>query len=182
MHARIGRTLRRALARLRGTPLLPDGIRIGRNVHIGDGRGLDWTHGRHIRIDDDVTLAPGVRVLCHDASSMRRIGATWVAPVTIGSRAFIGADAVLLPGVRVGEDAIVAAGAVVTCDVAPGAIVAGVPARPIGLVTALDARRRAQRQSLPSFDWQIYGAEHLAPEQAAALESAVTDHGGYFLV
>ncbi len=182
MRVRLSRVLHRVLARIRGTPSLPDGIQVGRNVHIGDGGGLDWTHGRHIRIDDEATLAPGVRILCHDASSMRRIGATFVAPVTIGARAFIGADAVLLPGVTVGADAIVAAGAVVTSDVEAGVIVAGVPARPIGLTSELEARRRSQLGSLPNFDWRTYGAERLAPDQAAVLQRAVADHGGYFLV
>jgi acetyltransferase-like isoleucine patch superfamily enzyme len=52
-------------------------------------------------------------------------------PVIIGPRSWIGAHAVILDGVRVGEGAVVAAGAVVTDDVAPFTIVAGVPARPM---------------------------------------------------
>jgi acetyltransferase-like isoleucine patch superfamily enzyme len=52
-------------------------------------------------------------------------------PVVIGARSWIGARAVVLDGVRVGEGAVVAAGAVVTEDVAPFSIVGGVPARPI---------------------------------------------------
>ncbi len=54
------------------------------------------------------------------------------APVRIGDRVFIGARAIILPGVTIREGAVVAAGAVVTHDVEPFAIVAGVPARPIG--------------------------------------------------
>jgi maltose O-acetyltransferase len=53
-------------------------------------------------------------------------------PVTIGDRVFIGARAIVLSGVTIGEGAAVAAGAIVTKDVDPYTIVAGVPARPIG--------------------------------------------------
>lgn len=54
-------------------------------------------------------------------------------PVRIGNRVTIGANAVVLEGVQVGDDAVVGAGAVVTKDVAPGTVVAGVPARVIKL-------------------------------------------------
>ena len=54
------------------------------------------------------------------------IGAT-----TIGNRCWIGAKAIILKGVQLGDGCVVAAGAVVTRDVAPGAVVAGVPAMPL---------------------------------------------------
>lgn len=61
-------------------------------------------------------------------------------PVTIESFARIGANSTILPGVVVGRDAVIGAGAVVTRDVAAYTIVAGVPARPIGEVSAKDRR------------------------------------------
>src|SRR5215207_7393500 len=114
------------LGRLFRGPALPEGIRIGRNVHLGQPCWLDICHGRHITIEDNATLAPGVRILCHDASSMRRIGKTWVAPVTIGTGAFIGAESIIMPGVTIGAGSVVAAGAVVTQSVTPGMVVGGV--------------------------------------------------------
>jgi acetyltransferase-like isoleucine patch superfamily enzyme len=59
----------------------------------------------------------------------RRLGRLRIEPVRIGAWADIGVNAVILPGVTVGKGAIVGAGAVVTDDVPPFAIVAGVPAR-----------------------------------------------------
>ena len=50
----------------------------------------------------------------------------------MGKRAFIGAEAVILPGIEVGDDAVVGAGSVVTESVPAGAIVVGAPARAVG--------------------------------------------------
>lgn len=162
--------------------MLPPGIRIGRRVWIGDPTRFDWSHGRHITICDGATLAPGVRILCHDASCVRRMGGTWVAPVTVGAGAFIGAESVLMPGVTVGEGAIVAAGAVVTRNVAPGEIVAGIPARPIGSVAELDARRREQMKSVLQFPSSEYERDDLSAEKDQELRNAIDKDGGYFLV
>jgi maltose O-acetyltransferase len=173
--------LGRAWARLTGRPRRPPGIRVGAGVHVGDWTRLDWSHGRHIAIADGATLAPGVRILCHDASSFARTGATWVAPVRIGERAFIGAEAVILPGVEIGADAIVAAGAVVTMSVPAGAIVAGVPAREVGTVPELDARRREELARYPSFPSAEYERDDLPADRARELDQAIAAHGGYFL-
>ena len=63
----------------------------------------------------------------------RRTGRRLFAPVRIEDGAWLGAGAIILPGVTVGRDAIVGAGAVVTRDVPPGETVTGVPARVVGL-------------------------------------------------
>jgi acetyltransferase-like isoleucine patch superfamily enzyme len=57
-----------------------------------------------------------------------------VQPITIGDNVWIGRNALVFPGVTVGENSIVAAGAVVTSDVPPGSVVAGNPARRIAKV------------------------------------------------
>lgn len=176
------RRLRGLLDKLRARRPLPPGIRLGKNVWIRDATRLDWSHGRHITIGDGAILGPGVRILCHDASCRPRMGGTWVAPVTVGAGAFIGTEAVLLPGVTVGEGAVVAAGAVVTRDVAPGTIVAGVPAAPIGSVADLDARRREQMATMPQFSAAEYEQLDLPADKDRQLREAVERHGGYFMV
>ncbi len=88
-------------------------------------------------IEDEVFVGHGV-MFCNDrhpraAVDGRLAGADdWTCePVRVGRGASIGSGAVLLPGVTLGAGATVAAGAVVRDDVAPGATVAGVPARPV---------------------------------------------------
>ena len=171
---------RHAISLLRGHPLLPPGIVVGRDVFLGKGVKLDWSHGRHITIGDFATIADGARLLCHDASSNARLGATWVAPVSIGHSAFVGVDALIMPGVSIGDGAVVGAGSVVTHDVPPGSVVAGAPAVVVGSVRELDERRRLELAHHAVFEGAEYTREPLPLIAAAALAKAAKD-GGYFL-
>lgn len=162
-----------------GDPAIPVNLRLGRNVYIGPSVHLDWDYGHLISIGDEATLVSGSRILCHDASSNRRLGVTWCAPVTIGDRAYIGADSLILPGVAVGVDAVVAAGAVVSRDVAPGTVVAGVPARCIGTTAELDRRRRELLKERPVF--RLEGSSsRVAATDVTAMVKAATE-GGFFV-
>jgi len=87
-----------------------------------------------IRIGDKTQIGPGVQLLAADhprAPEDRDAGLENGAPVTLGRNVWIGGGALILPGVTVGDDAVIGAGSVVTRDVAAGAIVAGNPARPL---------------------------------------------------
>ena len=105
-----------------GDPRIPPGAQIGEDVYIGRGVIMDWGFGHLITIEDEATIVSGARVLCHDAASNRRLGVTWCAPVIIGRRAFIGADALIMPGVTIGSDAVIGAGSTITHDVPDGAL------------------------------------------------------------
>ena len=112
------------------------GIRIGRHCFVGLDTWLDDQFPELVVIEDDVTISFRVTVIVHDdAKRMDRTEAGaldgTVAPVILRRGCYLGAGALLLPGVTVGEDAVVAAGAVVTRDVPAGAVAAGVPARVI---------------------------------------------------
>jgi maltose O-acetyltransferase len=87
-----------------------------------------------ITIGDEVMVATNVQLLTatHPLDAARR-RAWWehARPITIGHGAWLGSGAIVLPGVSVGEEAVVGAGAVVTRDVEPRTVVAGNPARVI---------------------------------------------------
>lgn len=138
------RTLRHAYLRL-WLRTLGDGSGVqlgcrflnGRKISVGarnvinfgcllDGRKYPISTGRDVSIGPEATIL----TLGHDPQSPDF--ADKGGPVTIGDRAWIGYRALVLPGVTIGEGAVVAAGSVVTRDVAPYVIVGGNPAREIG--------------------------------------------------
>ena len=105
---------------------------IGNHTRIG----LHNTIIGPVKIGNNVNLAQGITVtaLNHNFSdSNKRIDEQGVStnPVTIEDDVWIGANAVVLPGVKIGNHCVVAAGAVVTKDVPPHSLVAGVPAKVI---------------------------------------------------
>jgi UDP-2-acetamido-3-amino-2,3-dideoxy-glucuronate N-acetyltransferase len=85
-------------------------------------------------VEDDVFVAPGV-VLTNDPTAGRRRAGQELRGATLRRACRVGGGAVLLPGVEVGEEAFVAAGAVVTTDVPARSVVMGVPARVVREVT-----------------------------------------------
>lgn len=109
----------------------------GMNVTLGAqvfvNSGCVFLDSAPVHIGDRSMLGPGVQIYCadHHRDPVRRAAGEEIArPVTLGPDVWIGGGAILLPGVCVGAGAIVGAGSVVTRDVAPGAVVAGNPARP----------------------------------------------------
>ena len=66
---------------------------------------IDTSNCDLITIGDDVILAPNVHIVAHDASLKNFLGVKKLGRVTIGSRVFIGANSVVLPGVEIGDDA-----------------------------------------------------------------------------
>jgi acetyltransferase-like isoleucine patch superfamily enzyme len=112
------------------------GIAIGHHCFVGLDTWLDDQFPELIVVEDDVTVSFRVTIVVHDdAKRMDRTqagaGDGTVAPVTLKRGCYLGAGCLVLPGVTIGEDAVVAAGAVVTKDVPAGTVVAGVPARVI---------------------------------------------------
>lgn len=108
----------------------PGNISIGTDSIIGEGALLD---GRDkLVVGDHVDIASEVMIYNaeHDVNSSNFDSIK--EPVTINDYVFIGARAIILPGVKIGRGAVVASGAVVTKDVDDLEIVGGVPARPIG--------------------------------------------------
>ena len=134
---------RKALGNLGADPVFMPFITIANplDVEIGDTVAINYytmiVAFAKITIGDDVLIGP--RVLIHsgnhrftDPETRIREQGHDAAPIVIEDGVWIGGHAVILPGVRVGRGAVVAAGAVVTKDVEPYAIVGGVPAKRIG--------------------------------------------------
>jgi maltose O-acetyltransferase len=111
----------------------------GQHISLGEGAFLNFgcviLDVAPVSIGALTQVGPGAQFLAADHPRdprLRRDGVESGRPVTVGANVWIGAGALILPGVTVGDDAIVGAGAVVTRDVPAGATVAGNPARRIG--------------------------------------------------
>lgn len=99
-------------------------LELGNNTYLNGG-SIECSH--HVTIGDDCAIADGVRIMddsWHTAPSSTGGGIT-----KIGNKVWIATGAILLPGITIGDGAIVAAGAVVTKDVPARCMVAGVPAK-----------------------------------------------------
>jgi len=112
------------------------GASIGENVDILDNCIIDPDHCFHIKIGNNVTFAPNVHVLAHDASTKKFIGYTKVKNTTIGNNVFVGAGSLILPGVQVGDNVIIAAGSVVITDVPDDTVFGGNPAQQISTTSS----------------------------------------------
>lgn len=103
------------------------GATVGSRVSLGLEATPDVFFPNRITLEDDAIVGYDATLLCHEfLQDEVRIG-----DVVIEAGAMVGAGAIVLPGVVVGEDAQVAANSLVTDDVPPGATVAGVPAEPV---------------------------------------------------
>jgi acetyltransferase-like isoleucine patch superfamily enzyme len=115
-------------------------IRVGNGTYLN--RGTEIVAGESVVVGRDCKIARDVIIMDTDQHALPGAGLT-CAPVEIGDRVWIGARAIVLKGVHIGPDSVVAAGAIVTHDVAPGTIVAGVPARRIGAVDSTSSQPTA---------------------------------------
>lgn len=121
---------------------VPDTLRVfppfytdfGRNIHVG--RGVFINACCHFQDHGGVTLGDGCQIghnvvfatLNHGLAPEERVS-TRPAPITLGKNVWVGSNATILQGVTIGDNAIVAAGAVVTKDVPANTVVGGVPAK-----------------------------------------------------
>lgn len=133
--------IRALLGELFGRPV-PDTLRVfppfysdfGKNIHVGENVFINACC--HFQDHGGVTLGDGCQIghnvvfatLNHGLEPADR-GTTYPAPIVLGRNVWVGSNATILQGVTIGDNAVVAAGAVVSRDVPANTIVGGVPAR-----------------------------------------------------
>lgn len=110
----------------------------GKNIHIGSdftgNHNLTILDIREVRIGDHVMIGPHtlITTVSHPLSAKeRREYYAWAKPVRIGNDVWIGGNVTILPGVSIGNNAVIGAGAVVTEDIPDNSVAAGVPAHVI---------------------------------------------------
>lgn len=132
--------------------LVSMGLQVGSNFKRLNGVILDPGHCWLITIGDNVTMAPRVHVLAHDASTKTHLGYTKIGRVNIGDNVFIGASTIILPGVTIGDDVIIGANSTVTHDIPSGSVAAGCPAKVICSTNDYLEKEKQRMESAPCYD------------------------------
>jgi maltose O-acetyltransferase len=117
--------IKKVFYRLRGT-------KIGKNVDIAQCVFLEDVYPELITIGDNVDLGPSVIIVTHDSCCKcvcKDFDLEVINGVIIESNVYIGAGAIILPGVRIGHHSIIGAGAVVTKNIPPNSVAFGIPAK-----------------------------------------------------
>lgn len=173
--------IKELLYRLRGDytteKLISMGMKVGKNFNRLHGVILDPAHCWLIEIGDNVTMAPRVHILCHDASTKMFLNFTKIGRVTIGNNVFIGTDSVVLPNVTIGNNVIIGANSTVTHDIPDNSVAVGSPARVICSVEQYLDKERAAMASAPCYgpEYSLRGnvSMEMRMEQKAALEGKI---------
>lgn len=163
------------------TALRKRGVTVGERVAIQSGVMIDYSHGWHVEIGDDVTLAPRVHILAHDACTKKFLNYTKIGKVSIGRRVFIGAGAIVLPGVSIGDDVVIGAGSVVTRDIPASSVAAGNPARVICSLGQLVEKRKKEMQIYPCFGEEYKDENNITDRMKLDMNDAMKDRFGFIV-
>jgi maltose O-acetyltransferase len=161
--------------------LKKNGLQIGKNVFFGSDVFIDSSFPWLISIGDECTITYGVIILAHDSSIYRHLGYTKIGKVSIGSKTFIGARSIILPGVKIGKDVIIGAGSIVTKDIPDNSIAAGNPAVVIGNVVDYTDRNRCKMATSPVYEigWTL--ATNISAENKEIMKKDLEDRIGYII-
>ena len=153
------------------------GLQVGDNFTMRDGCIIDYSHAWHIKIGNDVTLAPRVHIVAHDASTWPFLGYTKVKNTSIGNRVFIGASSIILPGITIGNDVIIGAGSVVTKNIPDNSLYAGNPAKFLMATDTYIEQERKKMTDENCFGREYSEAENVTNEKKEQMKKTAQKHG-----
>lgn len=157
------------------------GVKIGEGCKIQNEVMIDYSHYWLIEIGNNVTLAPRVHILAHDASTKQQLGYTKLGITTIEDNVFVGAGAIVLPGVKIGCDSIIGAGSVVTKDIPQGMVAAGNPAHIIGSVDDFYEKNKALMSKVNCFSDDYTIRKNISEEKKKEMVESIKANGCAFV-
>jgi maltose O-acetyltransferase len=155
------------------------GVKIGDNCKFQFDVVIDYSHYWLIEIGNDVTLAPRVHILAHDASTFNHVGYSKIGKVKIGDNVFIGANSTILPGVIIENNTIIGAGSVVTKDIPKNSIAVGNPAKVIGNITTFLSKTKEEMSKYPLFEEEYTLRAGVNSEKKQKMINLINDRYGY---
>lgn len=155
------------------------GLKIGENFAFNDGCIIDPSHCWKISIGDNVTLAPNVHILAHDASTKFYLDYTKVGLVKIGNEVFIGAGSIILPNVEIGDNVIIGAGSVVNKSIPADTVVAGNPAKVIGRTSEYITKQQERMNEGHLFDESYTLGGNITEEKKEEMRNILQNGMGF---
>jgi maltose O-acetyltransferase len=157
------------------------GLVVGENFHMLEEVIIDYSHIWHIEIGDDVTLAPRVHILAHDASTKKHLNYIKIGKVKIGNRVFVGAGSIILPGVTIGDDVVIGAGSVVSRDIPDGYVAVGNPAKLICTIDEFLSKKRIEMNIFPCFGEEYTIRKNVTVDMKNEMNHRMNDKIGYII-
>ena len=161
--------------------LISLGLTVGTNFSRQEKTLIDQSHCWLINIGNDVTLAPRVHILAHDASTKSSLGYTRIGIVNIGNNVFIGASSTILPGVTIGDNVVIGAGSVVSRDVPANSVAVGNPAKVVSSYEEYIKRKKEEISQVPFFgEKYTLRNKNFTDEMKKDMKQALSERGiGY---
>ena len=156
------------------------GFTSGKNFHYNSGYPVDANFPWLLSVGDNVTLATGVKLLAHDASTALTGAHTKIGIVKVGSNVFIGANSIVLCDTRIGDNVVIGAGSVVTHDIPSNSVYGGNPARFICSFDEFKKKNLEARENHPVFSQHTWQDWPSAPEnERNDMKEKLKDRFGY---
>jgi len=160
--------------------LVKRGLKIGKNFQRMSHVIIDDSHCWLIEIGDNVTLAPRVHILAHDASTKMFIGYTKIGCVIIENNVFIGADCIILPGVRIGSNVVIGSGSIVTTDLESNYVYAGNPCQKIDTIENFISKHKKNINEKSVFG-EEYILKNINQIKKEEMKKLIRENGGYIV-
>lgn len=152
----------------------------GKNLNTQYGVIIDPGHCWLIECGDNVTLAPYVHILAHDASTKIPLGYTKIGKVTIGSNVFIGAGSTVLPGVTIGDNVVIGSMSLVSKDLYGGGVYVGTPCIKVMDYSEFVEKHRNKLKESPVFD-DSYIIGSITDEKKTQMKEMLGEGIGYIV-
>lgn len=157
------------------------GVKIGDNCKIQSDIIIDYSHYWLITIGNNVTIAPRVHILAHDASTKIKLHYTKIGLVDIRDNVFIGAGSIVLPGVTIGKNSIIGAGSVVSKSIPENCIAVGCPARVIQNVDAYYNKQKTLMNNDNCFDESYTTRGNINEDKKQKMRDIIKKYGYAFV-
>jgi maltose O-acetyltransferase len=180
---RLEQLKRGAAGRVRGQVdvgrLVTQGLVLGRDVYVAATAYIDASQPWLIDIGDETLIGPWAIVLAHDTSTRLHTGHTLIGRVRIGRRVYVGHGAIVMPGTTIGDEAVIAPGAVVFHDIPPRSLAMGNPAQVVCDVETFAERHRAAIARDPVWPIPGWTGRGITDDRKALQRAALADRCGY---